>query len=204
MTAKDKDRVLREIKAFKKPNEIANLPECLYDLENDGLVKVAYASDKSIITIRLSPRGQQFLDSGGYSRTKRTQVKSNVTKALWRIAEAVLIAIASGYCGWLLRGCTLEDSTAPGRPEPSEHHSIKTSSIRLSLKSLFDLNVVNIANRAKSFTHISDNSASVLRKSSIRIPDIDMSAVHLSNPSDVNSDFSGILYVTDIFIIQRY
>lgn len=119
-------------------------PNLFDKLENDGLVKVAYASDKSIITIRLSPRGQQFLEKGGYSRIKRTQVKGNVTNALWCIAEAVLIAIASGYCGWLLRGCTLEDSTAPGRPEPSEHHSIKTSSMRLSSKSLFDLNVVNI------------------------------------------------------------
>lgn len=194
MTAIDKDRVLREIKGHRKPSDIKDLSKYLYDMEKDGFVKTRYTTEGDIVMLRMTREGERFLDSGGYSRIKTRQTRSSLAKALWRIAEAVAIAIVSGYCGWLLRGCSPEDNTASGRPEPSEHHSVTTSSVRVSLKSLLDLNVVSVASLAKSLTHISDNSASVLRKSPIRIPVIDMSEEHASKSSAVTeSAFSGIL-----------
>ena len=61
---KEKDRILAEIKAFKKPCKIADLSKYLFDLERDGYVKVWRNEQSHPITVRLTPQGNAFLESG--------------------------------------------------------------------------------------------------------------------------------------------
>lgn len=69
--AKEKDRILAQIKAFKPHNEIEGLSKHLYDLERDGHISVWYDTEKNPITIRLTNKGKAFLDSGGYTTARR-------------------------------------------------------------------------------------------------------------------------------------
>lgn len=59
--AKEKDRILAQIKAFKKPYEITGLSKYLYDLERDGYVKVSRDAEKNPFLLRLTDSGKTFL-----------------------------------------------------------------------------------------------------------------------------------------------
>lgn len=89
MTAKDKDRVLREIKEHKKPSDIKDLSKCLYDLEKDGFVKTVYTTDRQIVCINFLPQGERFLDSGGYSAIVRQRRKEDLRLIIAFVAGAV-------------------------------------------------------------------------------------------------------------------
>ncbi len=90
--AKEKDRILAEIKAFKQPNEIAGLSKFLYDLEGDGFIKVWRDEQNHPITLRLTEQGGRFLDSGGYSAKRRVlhpKIKS-AGKGIWAFTLTVI------------------------------------------------------------------------------------------------------------------
>ena len=88
--AKEKDRILAQIKAFKQPYEIAVLSKFLYDLERDGYISVWYDTEKKPITIRLTNKGKAFLDSGGYTARHKTERKSKLSAKAWAAITFVL------------------------------------------------------------------------------------------------------------------
>lgn len=105
--AKEKDRILAQIKAFKQPHEIAGLSKFLYDFEQEGHVKVWRDEQVVLISERLTQSGKDFLDSGGYSAKRRLiypKVKS-VGKGAWAftstITSGLIIAYLSKILGWI-------------------------------------------------------------------------------------------------------
>lgn len=105
--AKEKDRILAQIKAFKQPHEIAGLSKFLYDFEQEGHVKVRRDEQGVLISVRLTQSGTDFLDSGWYSAKRwliYPKVKS-VGKGVWAFALTVIsgliIAYLSKRLGWI-------------------------------------------------------------------------------------------------------
>ena len=105
--AKEKDRILAQIKAFKQPNEIADLSKYIYGLEQEGHAKVWRDERGGLISVRLTQSGKDFLDSGGYSAKRRLiypKVKS-VGKGVWAftltIISGLIIAYLSKILGWI-------------------------------------------------------------------------------------------------------
>lgn len=171
--AKEKDRILAQIKAFMKPYEVAGLSKYLYDLERDGHVKVSRDTEKNPFLLRLTDSGKTFLEGGGYTRLSRMQTKRSAKKLLLRIIENVAVALISGYAGWALRGCSQSDS-----PECGEANRLINDSTSLSSASWSGLNEDSVASRAKSLTESLDNSASTLARDSMRMLEIETSAKH--------------------------
>lgn len=169
--AKEKDCILAQIKAFKKPYEIAGLSKYLYDLERDGYVKVSRDTRKNPILLRLTSSGIALLESGGYVRLSKERTKRGAKRLALRVLENVAVALISGYAGWVLRGCTQSDN-----PECGEANSLINDSTSLSSASLPGLNEESAASRAKSLTVSLESSASTLASDSIRILEIDTSA----------------------------
>lgn len=92
--AKEKDRILAQIKAFKKPYEIAGLSKYLYDLERDGYVKVWRDEQSRPIDVKLTGNGKDFLDSGGYSALRNQKIKATALKAVkWFLATVIGAAL---------------------------------------------------------------------------------------------------------------
>ena len=54
--AKEKDRILAQIKAFKQPHEIAGLSKFLYEFEPEGHVKVWRDEEGVLRRVRLDKR----------------------------------------------------------------------------------------------------------------------------------------------------
>lgn len=91
MTARDKDRILAEIKAYKPHNEIEGLAEVLPELESDGLVDVWRDEQRKPIMVRLSDKGQLFVSKGGGTAQRKQKVKAKMRQCLlWLLA--ILIA----------------------------------------------------------------------------------------------------------------
>lgn len=90
MTAKEKDRVLRQIADNTHHSQIEGLHKCLYEFEGEELIKVIHATDKSIIRIVPLPKGRQFLDSGGYTAIARQKRRDRLRDALWFLAGIVV------------------------------------------------------------------------------------------------------------------
>lgn len=176
--AKEKDRILAQIKAFKKPYEIAELSKYLYDLDKDGYVSVTYDTQKTPIIIRLTNSGKAFLDSGGYTRLSKTQTRRNAKGLALRIIENVAVALISGCAGWMLRGCNQSDN-----PECGEANRLINDSTSLSSASWSGLNEDSVASRAKSLTESFDSSARTLANDSMRMLEMETSAKH-SNVRD--------------------
>lgn len=88
--AKEKDRILAQIKAFKPHNEIEGLSKYIYDLERDGFISVKYDTEKNPIIIRLTTDGKAFLDSGGYTTRHKTERKSKLSAKAWAAITFVL------------------------------------------------------------------------------------------------------------------
>lgn len=176
--AKEKDRILAQIKARTPHGEIAGLNKHLDELAKDGYVSGSFATDGSIITIRITPQGERFLDNDGYTRLSKTQAKRSAKRLFMRIIENVAVALISGYAGWMLRGCSQSDS-----PECGEANCLRNDSTSLSSASWSGLNEDSVASRAKSLTESLDNSASTLASDSMRILEIETSAKH-SNVRD--------------------
>ncbi len=177
--AKDKDIILAEIKACKPPGEIEGLHNMLYSLECDGMVDVLYDSEHKPIRIRLTRNGEDLIAKGGYAKMRTKRAKSKICSSVARISEAVIIALLSGYFGWLLRGFTQSGNTASLQAEPIEQNSISEDSMALSTEASLLLKHDSVDNRAKSLTTISESSAKTLRIDSTCTPSSDTSAVHL-------------------------
>ncbi len=108
--AKEKDRILAQIKAFKPHGEIEGLNKHIDELVKDGYVSGSFATDGSVIVIRITPKGKRFLDNGGYAAVRR-KYKSHATwhkalrKDLWGLILAILAAVIATYLskrlGWM-------------------------------------------------------------------------------------------------------
>lgn len=107
--AKEKDRILAQIKAFKPHNEIEGLSKHLYDLEQDGYISVWYDTEKKPITIRLTNKGKAFLESGGYMAVKRKSkspaawhrtLRKELWILVWAVTAGLIIAYLSKRLGW--------------------------------------------------------------------------------------------------------
>lgn len=105
--AKEKDRILAQIKAFKPHNEIEGLSEHIYELERDGYVSVVHDEQGGLIIVRLTQRGKSFLDNGGYSAKMRLRPPNakSVGKGLWAfiltVISGLIIAYLSKRLGWI-------------------------------------------------------------------------------------------------------
>lgn len=97
--AKEKDRILAQIKAFKPHNEIEGLNKHLYDLERDEYVSAVRDEQGDLIVVRLTPLGKNFLDNGGYSKrihSIKPKVKKSILwlrKEIWGLIMAILAAV---------------------------------------------------------------------------------------------------------------
>ena len=88
-SAKDKDRILAQIKARKHHSKIVGLNKHLDALVKDGYISGSFATDGSIITIRITPQGERFLENGGYAALDKAARKSKLSVKAWAAIGAV-------------------------------------------------------------------------------------------------------------------
>lgn len=180
---KEKDRILAQIKAFKKPNEIAGLSKHLNDLERDGHVSVWRDEQGGLICVRITQSGKDFLDSGGYEVLSKIKRNAKLRKVLLspvgRIVEAVIIASIMIIAGWWLK----DRYGISDNPECADANVFINDSTSLSSASESGLNEDSVASRAKWSGVSLDNAKSTLESDSIRILEIETSAKH-SNVRD--------------------
>lgn len=92
--AKEKDRILAQIKTFKPHNEIEGLNKHIDELVKDGYVKVWRDEQSRPIDVKLTGDGKDFLDSGGYSALIKQKVKATALKAVkWFLATVIGAAL---------------------------------------------------------------------------------------------------------------
>lgn len=191
--AKEKDRVLAQIKAFKQPNEIAGLSKYLYSLERDGFVKAWRDEQGGLISVRLTQSGKDFLDSGGYSVLSKAENKAKIRKVLLspigRIVEAVIVAALVIIVGWWMK----DRYGISDNPECTEDIALKNDSTSLSSQSFMGLNDDNVASRAKCSGVSLDSAASTLASDSMRMLEMETSAKHSSVRDESNAMPSGKL-----------
>lgn len=85
--AREKDRILAEIKAYKPLNEIEGLGKHLPELERSELVKVWRNEQGNPISVRLTKHGECFNADGGYKAAAIAKRRANVKKSLkWFLA----------------------------------------------------------------------------------------------------------------------
>lgn len=101
--AKEKDRILAQIKARKPHGEIVGLNKHIDEFVKDGYVSGSFATDGSIISIRITPQGERFLENGGYAKNRRTEKRSKVKSELWNGLKFVLAAVVGGVIDRLLQ-----------------------------------------------------------------------------------------------------
>lgn len=176
--AKEKDRILTQIKAFTKPSEISGLSKHLNNLERDGHVSAWRDEQGGLINVRITQSGRDFLDGGGYIALSKTERNAKLRKALLspfgRIVEAVIIASIMIIVGWWLKGhYGISDS-----PECTDASVLINDSTSLSSASELGLNEDSVASRAKWSGVSLDNAKSTLESDSIRILEIETSAKH--------------------------
>lgn len=181
--AKEKDRILAEVKAFKKPCEIADLSKYFFDLERDGHVTVWRDEQGGLISLRITQSGKDLLDCGGYAALAKKERNARIRKALLspvgRIVEAVIIASLVIIVGWWLKDrYGISDS-----PECTDASVLINDSTSLSRRSSSGLNEDSVASRAKWSGVSLDNAKSTLDNDSMRILEIETSAKH-SNVRD--------------------
>ena len=62
MTARDKDRILAELKEYKSHHKIGGLKKLLPELETEGYVKVWKSEQHNPTMVRLTNKGNVFLE----------------------------------------------------------------------------------------------------------------------------------------------
>jgi|GEM_PF-4760867 hypothetical protein len=87
--AKEKDRLLAEIKALKHHSEIVGLSKHIDEFVKEGYVSGSFTTNGSIITIRITPQGERFLESGGYTAIDKAARKSKLSAKAWAAIGAV-------------------------------------------------------------------------------------------------------------------
>lgn len=104
---KEKDRILAEIKARKHHGDIVGLNKHIDEFIKDGYVSGSFATDGSAITIRATPRGERFLENGGYTARNKAERKSRISALGWMIIGAVggsvLTELVHILAGWLTK-----------------------------------------------------------------------------------------------------
>lgn len=107
--AKEKDRILAQIKARKPHSEIAGLNKHLDELVKDGYVSGSFATDGSIIVVRITPKGKRFLENGGYTAARRKSksfpaslkpLRKELWVLIWAVIAGLIIAYLSKRLGW--------------------------------------------------------------------------------------------------------
>lgn len=107
--AKEKDRILAQIKAKMPHGEIAGLEKHLDELVKDGYVSGSFATDGSIIVVRITPKGKRFLDNGGYAAMRRKSkfpatwhkaLRKELWVLIWAVIAGLIIAYLSKILGW--------------------------------------------------------------------------------------------------------
>lgn len=94
--AKEKDRILAQIKAFKPHGEIVGLKQYLASLKADKLLDIWYDEQRQPISIRLSDKGKDFVKNGGYAAQRNRKIKAVALKfAKWFLAGLILAAIGA-------------------------------------------------------------------------------------------------------------
>lgn len=88
--AKEKDRILAQIRAFTPHNEIEGLHRHIDALNADGYVSVVGDGEGGIIVARITPQGERFLDSGGYTARSKAERKSRLSAKAWAAITFVL------------------------------------------------------------------------------------------------------------------
>lgn len=189
--AKDKDRILAEIKAYTPHEQIAGLDKYLPELERDGLVNVRYNEQHSPIFIRITPKGEDFLRRGGFvsmvAKNKIGKLKHFLTSFTGRIIEAIIIALLTLITSWwVTNSYGLSDS-----PQCDEHIAEKNDSTFSSRLSSVGLNADSVASLGKSADTCRDSSLSTLDKHSTGIPSKEASAKHSSVRDESNPTPSG-------------
>lgn len=107
--AKEKDRILAQIKAFKPHGEIVGLNKHIDELVKDGYVSGSFATDGSIIVVRITPKGKRFLENGGYTAARRKSkshaaslkpLRKELWVLIWAVIAGLIIAYLSKRLGW--------------------------------------------------------------------------------------------------------
>lgn len=107
--AKEKDRILAQIKAFKPHGEIVGLNKHIDELVEDGYVSGSFATDGSIIVVRITPKGKRFLENGGYTAMSRKSkspatwhksLRKELWVLVWAVIAGLIIAYLSKRLGW--------------------------------------------------------------------------------------------------------
>ena len=80
MKAKEKDKILLEIKADMFDYKKAIHGEIIPELKRSGYVDITRTKDGSFFDI--TDKGRAFLNSGGFSTIKKEKTKSKYNKAL--------------------------------------------------------------------------------------------------------------------------
>lgn len=85
--AREKYRILAEVKVYKPLNEIEGLDKHLPELERSGLVKVWRNEQGNPISVRLTKHGECFIADGGYRAAAIAKRRANMKKSLkWFLA----------------------------------------------------------------------------------------------------------------------
>lgn len=98
---------MAQIKARKRHSEIVGPNKHIDELANDGYVSGSFATDGSIITIRITPQGERFLESGGYTACHKAGRKSKLSAKAWAaigaVGGSVLTELVHKLTGWLTK-----------------------------------------------------------------------------------------------------
>lgn len=88
--AKEKDRILAEIRNGKPHYEIDGLASHVDALKANGYVSIVGDCDGGIIVARITPEGERFLDGGGYTARCKAERKSKLSAKAW---AAIIFAL---------------------------------------------------------------------------------------------------------------
>lgn len=107
--AKEKDRILAQIKARKHHGEIVGLDKHIDELVEDGYVNVWRDEQGGFLSARITPKGKRFLENGGYTAMSRKSkspaiwhksLRKELWVLVWAVIAGLIIAYLSKRLGW--------------------------------------------------------------------------------------------------------
>lgn len=107
-TAKEKDDVLNQIdKGNINPEDVVT-NEIIRELQYEGLVHAIYITGGQVHDCRLLPKGELFLERGGYTKQEKDRLKSQ-NKIWWKergtkVADQLIALIITGIIGGFIGG----------------------------------------------------------------------------------------------------
>lgn len=107
-TAKEKDYILSQIykEGINSNDTTTNL--IVKELESEGLIHALYATGGKVHACRLLPKGEIFLERGGYTKLEKDKLKSQ-NKIWWKergtkVADQLIALIITGIIGGFIGG----------------------------------------------------------------------------------------------------